>query len=100
MQLEGSSIARAANDRFDATMTNVVTWSDPPETAARSKQLASDAQIQVPTCRLFQNKLNQLDGLLLCASSFSYYYFAAADLPIIHHHSTFGTFCKEKDLQP
>lgn len=38
-------MAKAANDRFDATMTNVVTWHDPP--GKNVKELESNASIQV-----------------------------------------------------
>ena len=39
----------AANDRFSATMTNVVRWSDAAASAAgvQRKQLRSDTEIQV-----------------------------------------------------
>lgn len=44
MQLEGSPSVEAANDRFDATMTNVVRWE---ATADGQLQLRSDTEIQV-----------------------------------------------------
>ena len=50
-QLQGSPAVEAANDRFSATMTNVVRWSDAAASAAGSqrKQLRSDTEIQVHT---------------------------------------------------
>ena len=61
LQLEGSPVVEAANNRFDATMTNVVTWSAPASENGHdesSKQLESNAEIQVgfwpyilPLCR-------------------------------------------------
>ena len=53
MQLEGSSVAKAANDRFDATMTNIVTWHDPPTTGRFTKELESNAIIQVRNFKQF-----------------------------------------------
>ena len=49
MQLQGSPAVEAANDRFSATMTNVVRWSDAAAAAAgvQRKQLRSDTAIQV-----------------------------------------------------
>ena len=43
-QLKGSKAVEAANERFDATMTNVVRWQEAP---GGGKQLASDTFIQV-----------------------------------------------------
>lgn len=49
MQLRGSKAVEAANERFDATMTNVVRWQEAP---GGGKQIASDTticvQLQVP----------------------------------------------------
>ena len=47
MQLEGSPVVLAANDRFDATMTNIVTWNDPSDSSQQSKEIESNATIQV-----------------------------------------------------
>ena len=49
VQLQGSPAVEAANDRFSATMTNVVRWSDAAASAAgaQRKQLRSDTEIQV-----------------------------------------------------
>ncbi|KAK9846413.1 hypothetical protein WJX81_003330 [Elliptochloris bilobata] len=47
-ELQGSPAVEAANDRFSATMTNVVRWSDTaPAAGAQRKQLRSDTEIQV-----------------------------------------------------
>ncbi len=46
VQLEGSRVVQAANDRFDATMTNVVTFSSPADAPQGTKQLESNATIQ------------------------------------------------------
>ncbi|EFN52385.1 hypothetical protein CHLNCDRAFT_138831 [Chlorella variabilis] len=43
-KLKGSKAVEAANERFDATMTNVVRWQEAP---GGGKQLASDTFIQV-----------------------------------------------------
>jgi len=51
VQLEGSRVVQNANDRFDATMTNHVTFSSPSDAAQGTKQLESDATIQA--CRCF-----------------------------------------------
>lgn len=45
MQLEGSQTVQAANDRFEATMTNAVRWSGAPSSA--SKEISSNTAIQV-----------------------------------------------------
>lgn len=45
MQLQGSKTILAANDRFDATMTNIVTWEDDGQQEA--KHICSDTSIQV-----------------------------------------------------
>lgn len=45
LQLQGSKAIVAANDRFDATMTNIVTWEG--EEAQELKQLCSNTSIQV-----------------------------------------------------
>ena len=49
VQLQGSPAVDAANDRFSATMNNVVRWSDasPSAAGAQCKQLRSDTEIQV-----------------------------------------------------
>lgn len=47
MQLEGSPIVEAANDRFDATMINIVTWNSANDSNRNCKQIKSDASIQV-----------------------------------------------------
>lgn len=44
LQLRGSRAVEAANERFDATMTNVVRWQEGPD---GGKQLASDTFLQV-----------------------------------------------------
>lgn len=44
-QLQGSKAVVAANDRFDATMTNTVTWEG--EEQSESKHLCSETSIQV-----------------------------------------------------
>lgn len=50
-QLQGSPAVEAANDRFSATMTNVVRWGDAVTPTAASatprRQLRSDTEIQV-----------------------------------------------------
>ena len=46
LQLEGSKAVVAANDRFTATMTNVVTWEDGNESQA-AKLICSDTSIEV-----------------------------------------------------
>ena len=55
-QLQGSPAVEAANDRFSATMTNDVRWSDAAPLASapgvQRKQLRSDTEIQVPLTRL------------------------------------------------
>lgn len=52
LQLRGSKAVEAANDRFDATMTNAVRWQEAEPPSASGKQLASDTeicvQLQVP----------------------------------------------------
>jgi hypothetical protein len=45
-QLKGSKAVEAANERFDATMTNVVRWQEAPGGGA-AKQLVSDTFICV-----------------------------------------------------
>ena len=45
MQLEGSKTVQAANDRFEATMTNIVRWSGAP--SSTSKEISSNTAIQV-----------------------------------------------------
>ncbi len=46
-QLQGSPAVEAANDRFSATMTNVVRWGDAAAPAATPRrQLRSDTEIQ------------------------------------------------------
>lgn len=45
LQLQGSRAIVAANDRFDATMTNIVTWEG--EEAEELKHLCSNTSIQV-----------------------------------------------------
>ena len=45
VQLQGSKAVVAANDRFDATMTNTVTWEG--EEQSESKYLCSETSIQV-----------------------------------------------------
>jgi len=46
-QLQGSPAVEAANDRFSATMTNVVRWGDAAAPAAApQRQLRSDTEIQ------------------------------------------------------
>ncbi len=45
LQLQGSKTIVAANDRFDATMTNIVTWEGDEHSEA--KHLCSDTSIQV-----------------------------------------------------
>ena len=45
LQLQGSKAIVAANDRFDATMTNVVTWEG--DESEEVKQLCSKTSIQV-----------------------------------------------------
>ena len=45
LQLQGSKAIVAANDRFDATMTNIVTWEG--DEAQELKQLSSNTSIQV-----------------------------------------------------
>ncbi len=51
-QLQGSPAVEAANNRFSATMTNDVRWSDAAPLASapgvQRKQLRSDTEIQVP----------------------------------------------------
>ena len=44
-QLEGSNTVRSVNDRFVATMTNVVHWEEAAPAAA-GKQICSDTSIQ------------------------------------------------------
>jgi hypothetical protein len=44
-QLKGSTAVEKANERFDATMCNVVRWADAP--AGGGKQIVSDTFIQV-----------------------------------------------------
>ncbi len=47
LQLQGSPAVEAANDRFSATMTNVVRWGDAAAPAAAPRrQLRSDTEIQ------------------------------------------------------
>ena len=57
----------AANDRFSATMTNVVRWSDTTASpaGAHRKQLRSDTEIQV-RCRKRKEKIMRHD--LICVS--------------------------------
>ena len=45
LQLEGSETVKAANDRFEATMTNIVRWGG--AAASTSKEISSNTSIQV-----------------------------------------------------
>ncbi len=45
MQLEGSRAVEAANNRFEATMTNIVRWGGAP--ASSSSEISSNTAIQV-----------------------------------------------------
>ena len=45
LQLEGSKTVEAANNRFEATMTNVVRWGGAPSSS--SKEISSNTAIQV-----------------------------------------------------
>ena len=46
MQLEGSKAALAANDRFNATMENIVTWEESTQ-GSEEKLICSDTSIEV-----------------------------------------------------
>lgn len=45
LQLQGSGFVEGINDRFDATMTNIVRWREPA--LAQHKEITSDTTIQV-----------------------------------------------------
>ncbi len=45
VQLEGSSFVEGINEKFDATMTNIVRWREP--SLAQKKEITSDTTIQV-----------------------------------------------------
>ena len=47
VQLQGSRVVESINDRFTATMTNVVRWQTAEEAGASEERICSDATIQV-----------------------------------------------------
>lgn len=49
LQLRGSKSVEAANDKFTATMTNVVRWQE-AESGGSGKEICSDTSLQVLAC--------------------------------------------------